>query len=530
MKPRLARWGMVAAMSVLALLANSLGGIATAPEAIADSTSLDHISKARPVILVHGWAGTGPSMEKTKELLGKELGEGWQLLIFDYGMNNTLWAGSQEIWEPLSVYIKQVSAKQHTAGGDGLVYLVTHSMGGIAARFASVQPGVAPLIGGVATVGTPHQGSPWGNAAAGTWGKLVEVLKGRFRDPDVGTLARICLAPQSKGRGLPAECAAPPYFPAGIPVEQIAGSVVLERRYFGVHAYDITVGGDSVVPTSSANGYIGSAEGPNPRGSISPTQVDCKINEKALLSARYSLIVVPWQLLTDSSLLDQLMDDRVGSVVAVLLGRILIAGDSCSHMAMMTNSAVVRQLAGSLSTLAEKHAPMTISRLRSARIPSLCEHAAGKLKNGSLKMGEHDGYVQLDTALSQIGAIVPGQPEGAAAVFHCSQGGVGWPDYVVFFDNRGTSIGSFDSAIVGVTGGRQQVTRVAIERSSVRIEVQAVPLKGDNELWGTSRATVTYGWNAGARNMSQGRIVVSYPDPVARQFAQALNQRDLRNR
>lgn len=334
--------------------------LVNAPAAQAASSPVTGLSKnAHPVVLVHGWTGT--PLQDTRTLLEKSMGSGWQFLLFDYTADNTLWAGDPRIVDPLAAYIKKVSAAHRQAGGDGLVYLVGHSMGGLAIRFASARPGVGDLIGGVVTVGTPHQGSPWGNAADGVWGKLVEVKSGTALDPPgASSLARICLATQHNGRGLPDGCASPPYMPLGIPLQEIAGSVVLERKYFGFHAYDITIGGDSIVPLTSAEGYLDSAAGKNPTGSFAPITMTCHIPESSLWSFGLSSVAVPWQLLTDGSTMDQLMSDKVGAGVAALLVRILMAGDSCAHASMMTNGAVVAQIATSLKTLVAKRAAETV--------------------------------------------------------------------------------------------------------------------------------------------------------------------------
>ena len=329
-----------------------------------------------------------------------------------------------------------------------------------------------------------------------------------------------------KGVGLPKGCDAPPYLPAGIPLQQIAGSVVLERKYFGLHAYDITIGGDSIVPASSADGYIGSATGSGPKGSFAPNQMECRIAESSLLSIATQRVAVPWQLFTDSALMDQLMSDKAGTFVAVVLGRILMVNDSCAHAAMMTNSAVVDQVKRSLRALVAKHAPMTMEALKAVRVPSLCDHAPGKLKGGILKGNGHNGDVQLDQDLSTLGLAIPGRPDGAAAVFHCSQGGIGWPDYVLFYDNSGNLLGTFDTGTVGANVGRQLVSKVAIDHSTVRVDVVAVPLKGDNELWGSSRAVATYVWDPAKSKMTRDKLDIAYPDPTARAFADALQRRD----
>lgn len=67
--------------------------------------------------------------------------------------------------------------------------------------------------------------------------------------------------------------------------------------------------------------------------------------------------------------------------------------------------------------------PLTLTSLRSARAPSLCDHPAGQLSKGVRKGNERNGEVQLDGQLTRFGAVVPGRPNGAATVFHCSQGG-----------------------------------------------------------------------------------------------------------
>lgn len=525
MSSRRARQAIIALLVILGVLGSTVSS--AAPLAVADSTPTDHVTKDRPVILVHGWTG-GP-LSDTKALLEKKFhGEDWQFFTYDYSKFNTLWAADAHIWKGLANYITEISEKQHDSGGDGLVYLVTHSMGGLAVRFAAAHlDDPAGVIGGVVTVGTPHQGSPWGNAAEGGWARLNEYKIGKFTDPGWASMARVCLAPHKGDEVLPDGCAVPPYFASGIPVEQIAGNVVVERRYFGVHAYDVNVGGDGVVPTSSANGYIGSAAGAKPRGSFSPTQVDCTIPENWLVSVGASPIAIPWQYFTDINLFDQLTNAQIGPTVFILLARISFASDACSHMGMMENAAVVDKMAESLSSLAAKHSPMTMTRLKSTRVPRLCDHAAGKLKNGELPLSKRDGYVMLDTKRTRVGEIVPGQPEGAAAVFHCSQGGIGWPDMVVFYNNLGGILGTFDTGDIGSTAGRQQVSQVTLGHSAVTIRVVAVPLKGDNELWGTSRATVTYEWNTGRRVMSRGAVAIEYPDPKARQFAKALNRHDL---
>ena len=131
------------------------------------STGLDGlVGHAHPVILVHGW--TGSPMQDTRALLEKAPGHGGrQFLLFDYSRASTSWPDSPAISRCLATYIKDVSNKSKARGGDGIVYFVAHSMGGLAIRFALSptygDPSLVDRIGGVVTIDTPYTGSMWGN-------------------------------------------------------------------------------------------------------------------------------------------------------------------------------------------------------------------------------------------------------------------------------------------------------------------------------------------------------------------------------
>lgn len=132
-------------------------------------------------------------------------------------------------------------------------------------------------------------------------------------------------------------------------------------------------------------------------------------------------------------------------------------------------------------------------QLKSLSVPSMCDNPAGKLKNGELP--GHN--VWLNYKASKLGQIKPGGGKEAAAAFWCSQGGIGWPDHIVFYATDGTIIGHSDTASVGATGGRQSIRSLSISKKGVvTVNVVAVPLAGDNELWGSAGATLTYKWDA----------------------------------
>lgn len=172
--------------------------------------------------------------------------------------------------------------------------------------------------------------------------------------------------------------------------------------------------------------------------------------------------------------------------------------------------------------------PLSLAALRSARVPKLCDHPAGKLTRGVRKGNGHNGEVRLDEKLTRFGAVIPGRPNGAAAVFHCSQGGIGWPDYVLFYDNAARLVGTVSTGGIGASPGRQLVSQVAFSGSTVQVTVTAVPLKGDNELWGSSIARATYAWNAEKGSVTRRSLIISSPDTLVRRLVDALQRRDRR--
>jgi pimeloyl-ACP methyl ester carboxylesterase len=219
----------------------------------------------RPVVLVHGWTGSPLSVtaERLDQALNPTPGNGrWQMYQFDYHIWGKQWAAVPQISTCLADYIATLSAVHSKAGGDGKVYVVGHSMGGLAARFAvSPQWGgksVASLIGGVVTLDTPHSGTPWGNTPAGL---LKEAFSFSAGIPNPFADASRCLAVHHAGSDMQKGCDPPPYLSKQIPLTQIAGSLTVRRSLFGIHLYDITMGGDTIVPLDSEAGYLGSAAG-----------------------------------------------------------------------------------------------------------------------------------------------------------------------------------------------------------------------------------------------------------------------------
>ena len=162
----------------------------------------------------------------------------------------------------------------------------------------------------------------------------------------------------------------------------------------------------------------------------------------------------------------------------------------------------VALVGGSLVQAPQAQAFTSTSQLKSARVPSMCDNPSGRLVNG--KLPGH--YVYLDQKKSKLGQIRKGGGKEAVGVFECSQGGIGWPDHLVFYGSGGKIIGHYDTGFVkqkGTYAGRQTVQSVSISKKGVvTVNVIEVPLKGDNELWGSAGAKLTFAWDA-----KQGRVV-----------------------
>ena len=91
-----------------------------------------------------------------------------------------------------------------------------------------------------------------------------------------------------------------------------------------------------------------------------------------------------------------------------------------------------------------------LGALASVTIPSLCGHEGGTLIDGRLPVppgpnGQDLGDVHLLASSAVFGDISGDAVPEVAAVFGCSQGGVGWPEQVVVFDSGLNVIGVVDT-------------------------------------------------------------------------------------
>lgn len=153
---------------------------------------------------------------------------------------------------------------------------------------------------------------------------------------------------------------------------------------------------------------------------------------------------------------------------------------------------LVAALLAAPATTAE--ALSTKDELLTAKVPSMCDNPAGTLVGGELP--NIPGWVAIDLEKSTLGNLVKGGGRGAVATFHCSAGGIGWADHVVFYDSNGGIIGHFDTGKLGIGGSsRASISNISIKSRTVTVRVIGVPRAGDLDLWGSTGTKLTFAYN-----------------------------------
>jgi pimeloyl-ACP methyl ester carboxylesterase len=312
-----------------------------------------------PVVLVHGWTGSSKDMNPVAKEVEKRVPDTFTFRSFDYSSARTEWAASRRVASCLALYVQRVATEHRVAGGDGRVYVVAHSMGGLATRFATndnytdkVLDGT--VLSGLTTIDTPHLGSPFGDTSEGDFQQWLDELSKRNLFPDRKSDAVHCLALHGRDRALPTGCAYPPYLPPQIPVAQITGDNVVQRTMFGIPMYDIDLRSDGVVSTNSGTGYLLGSGPPGetyPRAQVTDKEVSCTITSDNLLSSMNHVLsgnvkaaavsavsnAIP-ALVNDYFALDQINSGGKGglNLELMLFATALVA--PCSHSGMLTES------------------------------------------------------------------------------------------------------------------------------------------------------------------------------------------------
>lgn len=219
-----------------------------------------------PLVLVHGWSGTSDSMGEVERGLQSRMPGVFDFRYFDYRQNRTDWAARPAVAACLAEYVNEVHDNHVASGGDGRVYVVAHSMGGLAMRFATSadfvpEPVQPSSLGGIVLLGTPHRGSVFGDTLMAEVAEWALEQTGEPLVPDRSSDAAHCLALHGPDRDLPDDCATPPYLPPDVSLASVAGSAVVSRTIFGIHLYDIPLVSDGVVGVDSSHGYLTSGPG-----------------------------------------------------------------------------------------------------------------------------------------------------------------------------------------------------------------------------------------------------------------------------
>lgn len=294
--PRRSRWRSLVALSTVAVLAATATlAPAAASSAFAPAGATGQVAAAlgdrvvrfseqgeqdsRAVLLVHGWLSTvlpdghgqrsfarspfsrpvqwrdgsgAPVTRGMSASLQQRLDAlpGVAVYAFDYSANSAGWVGSNGSADNLAAAIRSIAQSV-----SGPVDIVTHSMGGLALRYAlRDDPGAAAMIGEVVTVGTPTQGSDIANVAVDIAATIrasmssIPVLQNLVL-PWIGAVCNNQLASDARGgcdlppvirtgiaalgpggtalRAGSADLADLPDWPAGLRVHAIAGSAVV---------------------------------------------------------------------------------------------------------------------------------------------------------------------------------------------------------------------------------------------------------------------------------------------------------------
>lgn len=245
------------ALALTAVMATA-GMVLVAAPAAAETTQpcVSGVSDKLPVILVHGLGSSGKTWGSANDgnsMLGMlSHTDGLYVDAFDYSAHNQVWVDDQNIGPALAKRIACVAAASRAGGGYGKVVVIGHSMGGLAARYASSLTingrKVSDDMGLVITIGTPNTGSGWANIHYFLSEMCPHVQWGPAADNNPCALTALeGLASQSD------RLAKLPWLPSSVPVLALAGNVTITTNLF--HLTIKNTLSDLVVSNKSALEY-----------------------------------------------------------------------------------------------------------------------------------------------------------------------------------------------------------------------------------------------------------------------------------
>jgi alpha-tubulin suppressor-like RCC1 family protein/pimeloyl-ACP methyl ester carboxylesterase len=354
----------------IAMLAHASGAgvaVAAAPYcrrslATSSTPTANQSASRRPAVFVHGWTGNGnvrtgkPSLQALADVLTRQVDNQIQAYFYDYGPVSTTWASRPEVAGCLGEYVTAVSKAFRHAGGDGKVLIVAHSMGGLATLYAAdgryTTAPIASLLAGVVTFDTPYLGSPWGGTPLAG---LLEQGKAAGVPPPSSDAGR-CLGLRGQHGALPANCGdEPPLLPAGVPLQQIAGSIAVHRSLFGFSAYDLPLASDAVVSVDSAHSYVdAAATGVSAKGQKTRLDTDgCVVDYSAVQGRIMSKVFSPTpsglisagllelaQLKIDSTAMDAAVSGHL-TPGAIVYDAAAVLTAPCSHVNVVHDQSAI---------------------------------------------------------------------------------------------------------------------------------------------------------------------------------------------
>jgi len=292
------------------LLAVALGTLLTATTATGKTlavaaTSCENPGANVPIILVHGMNsdpsdfishvvnGDQPLETALHHLPGVHV----EAPIFDYAPESLDWVTNSNIGSALASDITCVANASRAGGGPGKVILVTHSMGGLAAREAlSLSSDAAADVGLPITIAAPNSGS-WDDglfhtATAGLLGPnpalISWAIQGGCGLSGTGSRPGPCgilqgATSQAGTAMVPgsAELADLPPPPQSIPLDEVAGDAAVTTQLFGGPTLTLIPHGwlgDLLVKSNSALLYAG-------RPGVNTYTASCSMSVSQLFSS-----------------------------------------------------------------------------------------------------------------------------------------------------------------------------------------------------------------------------------------------------
>lgn len=422
-------------------------------------------AKARPVVIVHGWVSSAADMAEAKTALKAQLGDSFSVVAFDYSWANRVWGASEKTSQCLANFLTATSKVNSDAGGDGRVLAVSHSMGGIALRAAAAKltGDNEGVLAGIVTIGTPHQGSPWGGTMfSDVFEKLKATwaLENPFGLPDGDSSAALCLGWPRSG-----SCEKVPYLPPNTQIGTIGAQITIEKKLFNIPFVEsptatFPIFGDAIVPITSANGYVNSADGEYRSGGFvgeetlqCPPESSSYLTWTALRAPRTALVAAIINESVDTRALDMLIAGKADLSQVGWIG--MAAGSKCFHGNLMTNAQAVSAAADFLRTMDE-----TVS-------------GSPALRASFLFQVPNDGRRNSGTATD---AEVAGQTwENSTTMWV----GCGWDNKTVYqLDGKYSTLTATPALRTGTPGSLDAVMKILVDGKTAHGQTLSTPAAG----------------------------------------------------